>query len=86
MALLLLHEGHHANEARPIVGTRPLMLDAAYGHAEIAQALLDAGGDVNAEDLTGWTALHAGAFHGDVAVVSLLLARGGLNNRQAIGF
>lgn len=76
--LLLLHEGHHANQAWPIVGTRPLMLAEAHEHAETVRALLDAGADVNAEDLTGWIALHAGAFHGEVTVVSLLSARGAI--------
>ena len=75
-ALLLLHEGHHANEIWPIVGSRPLTLAAAHGHAETVRVLLDAGADLNAEDLRGWTALHADAFHGDVTGVSLLLARG----------
>jgi ankyrin repeat protein len=74
--LLLLQEGHHADESFPIVGTRPLMLAAAHGHSETVKALLDAGADVNAEDLTGWTALHAGAYKGDIPTVSLLLERG----------
>jgi len=74
--LSLLQEGHDANESFPFVGTRPLTLAAAYGHAETARVLLDAGADVNAEDLTGWTALHAGAFKGDAPIVSLLLERG----------
>ncbi|HJT19667.1 MAG TPA: ankyrin repeat domain-containing protein [Nitrospira sp.] len=74
--LLLLDEGHHANESFPVIGTRPLMLAAAHGHRETVEALLDAGADVNAEDLTGWTALHAGAYKGDIPTVSLLLERG----------
>lgn len=74
--LLLLQEGHHVDEAVPLIGTRPLMLAAAYGHVETIKALLDAGADVNAQDVTGWTPLHAGAYKGDAAVVSLLLAHG----------
>ncbi len=52
------------------------MLAAAHGDAESVLSLLDASADVNAENLTGWTALHAGAFHGEVAVVFHLFARG----------
>lgn len=74
--LHLLEAGHNVNEAFPIVGTRPLMLAGAYGHAETVAALLDAGADIQASDLTGWTALHAAAFSGDYATVSLLLQRG----------
>jgi len=83
--LSLLHEGHDANEGFPLVGTRPLMLAAAYGHAETARVLLDAGADVNAQDLTGWTALHAGTFKGDASTVSLLL-EGGARPRTAHWF
>ena len=34
--LRLLQTGHDVNEGFPLVGTRPLMLAAAYGHAETA--------------------------------------------------
>ncbi|MEP6958324.1 MAG: ankyrin repeat domain-containing protein [Nitrospirota bacterium] len=74
--LSLLHKGHNVNRGFPLVGTRPLMLAAAYGHTETARVLLNAGADVNAEDLTGWTALHAGTFNGDPSTVSLLLEHG----------
>lgn len=74
--LQLLKDGHHPDEAFPIVGTRPLMVAAAYGHSETVQALLSSGANVNAEDMTGWTALHAGAFKGDAATVAILLKNG----------
>ncbi len=72
----LLQNGHHANDSFPIVGTSPLILASANGHAEAVAALLDAGADIHAQDLTGWTALHAAAFRGDRATVSMLLGRG----------
>ena len=74
----LLQKGHHANEAFPIVGTRPLIVASGSGHVQTVAALLDAGADIDAQDLTGWTALHAAAFNGDYATVSLLLQRGAL--------
>ncbi len=76
---LLLRQGHHANEALPIIGTRPLTLAAAYGHADVVRVLLEAGAEVNAKDFTGWTALHAGSFAGDMETVSLLLERGAVS-------
>lgn len=80
--LQLLNHGHHANEALPIIGIRPLTLAAAYGHADIVRVLLEHGAEVNAEDFTGWTALHAGSFTGDSETVSLLLDRGAVSRRD----
>jgi ankyrin repeat protein len=74
--LLLLREGYRADAALPFVRIYPLSLAASSGDFETVKALLDAGADVNSEDLTGWTALHAGAFRGEMSVVSLLLERG----------
>ena len=72
----LLENGHQTNEAFPIVGTLPLIVASGSGHVETVAALLEAGADIDAQDLTGWTALHAAAFHGDYATVSLLVQRG----------
>jgi ankyrin repeat protein len=80
--LRLLQQGHHANETFPLVETRPLILASASGQIDTVKALLDAGADVNAKDVTGWTALHAGAFKGDAAIVSLLLERGALSGKS----
>jgi len=76
---LLLKQGHLANEALLIIGIRPLTLAAAYGHADVVRVLLEHGAEVNAEDFTGWTALHAGSFTGDSETVSLLLDRGAVS-------
>lgn len=73
---VLLQDGHQADEAFPLVGTRPLMVAAANGHIETVRLLLDAGADINAHDITGWTALHAGALNGNAPLVSLLLSSG----------
>lgn len=78
----LLQDGHHANEMFPLIGTRPLILAAAAGHSETVKMLLEAGADVNAEDCTGWTALHAGAYGGNADVVSLLLKYGAVSNER----
>ncbi|MDR4494861.1 MAG: ankyrin repeat domain-containing protein [Nitrospirales bacterium] len=66
------------NTTFPIVGTHPLMVAAAFGHVDTVQTLLDAGADVNAQDLTGWTPLHAAAFKGNMTIVRLLLEKGAI--------
>jgi ankyrin repeat protein len=40
------------------------------------ELLLEHGAEVNAQQQGGWTALHAAAHHGDVAMAKMLLARG----------
>lgn len=57
-------------------GRTPLMLAAVRGHADAAQALLDAKADVNAVDGGGWSALHYAARAGVVATVTTLVERG----------
>ncbi len=73
-----LHNGIDVNTTFPIVETQPLMVAAAFGHVDTVRVLLDAGADVNAKDLTGWTPLHAAAFKGNLEIVRLLLERGAI--------
>lgn len=73
---VLIEQGYNPNHAVSMIRTTPLMLAAAHGHLETVRALLDLGADVNAEDMTGWTALHAAARNGYPDIVRLLLERG----------
>lgn len=76
--LTFLHNGTDVNTTFPIVGTHALMVAAAFGHVDTVRVLIDTGADVNAQDLTGWTPLHAAAFKGNLQIVRLLLERGAI--------
>lgn len=46
------------------LGKQPLQYAVSFGHVDAMEALVAAGADVNAEDKTGMTALHAAAVTG----------------------
>ena len=54
----------------------PLHAAAAGKHADIVKLLIDHGASVNARQHGGWTALHAAAQNGDVAMAAILIAAG----------
>ena len=62
MALLADDAGaaHAAADAEHALGAglSPLHLAAKGGHVDVARALLDAGADINARDVRGWTPMH----------------------------
>lgn len=55
--LLLLQKGCPVNQAYPTTGTTALMLCAASGHLQAAQALIEHGADPDLKDMCGKTAL-----------------------------
>jgi ankyrin repeat protein len=57
-------------------GRTPLHHAVLGGHAELAELLLDRGGDQSAADAWNYTPLHHAAYEGDAELVALLLARG----------
>jgi ankyrin repeat protein len=64
-------------DARDKEGRTPLMIAAAFGNAEVAEALLSNGSNPNAEDdFNGDTALHFAALAGYVPVAQVLLLHG----------
>ena len=73
-ARLLLAAGANANDAAGD-GKSVLVMAAFSANTDVAKVLLDAGADPNAA-AAGYTALHAAALRGDVALVKALLARG----------
>jgi len=56
------------------LGWTPLMIAAAEGHVETVSALVEAGGDVNATNALGRTALMFASSYGFLAIVNDLLA------------
>ena len=63
-------------EARSITGVQALLSANACRNPAIAEALLDAGADINAADQNGITALRQAVLNSDRDMVDLLLARG----------
>ena len=61
---------------RPDSGETPLHCAALWGRYEIAQLLIDAGANVNAQDDQGSTPLHEAARTGRVKLSQLLLDSG----------
>ncbi|KAK4695531.1 hypothetical protein P7C71_g2236, partial [Lecanoromycetidae sp. Uapishka_2] len=56
--------------------SKPLLLASERGHKDIMSLLIKAGADVQAAEITGFTALHAAARDGDEIIVQLLLNAG----------
>ena len=52
------------------------MMAAAFGHAEVAHLLMEAGADLNAQNRDGDTALHSAAFLCHPEIVEDLLSHG----------
>ncbi len=68
-------------------GWTPLHLAAFFGHADLANALLDRGADINAASTNAMnnTPLHAAAAGGNTPLVKLLLERGADPNARQEG-
>ena len=82
----VVERGVSVNAADPNSGNLPLMLAVQLGHYKIAEALLDLGAQVNAEDVGfgGATALRMAFVKGDLKIAKLLVDRGTLVNTQDI--
>ncbi len=63
-------------DAKNCNGSTALYCAALNNHANIVNALIKAGADVNEKDISGWTALHYTASNGHVGTVEVLLKGG----------
>lgn len=70
---------------RPPVPVAPTSMDTAIGDDDVerARVLLDAGFDVNEQDVNGFSALHKACRTGRVEIVRLLIERGADLNARA---
>lgn len=72
---------HDINIGVETVTDTPLYAAAGAGHHQVAEALLDAGAEVDIEADEGWRPVHHAALNGEVKMVGLLAARGADINR-----
>lgn len=72
----LLDAGADARVRTRIMHEGPLFRAAAHGTAAICKALIEAGADVNAEDVNGETPLHWAVSEGNLGAVQALLDAG----------
>jgi len=68
--------GDDLNARDPVGGSTPLLVATTFGRTEAAQALIDAGADVNAQNNEGSTALLTAALFCREEIVEALLAAG----------
>ncbi len=73
---LLIRHGANVNQVIGVGGMTPLHMSARRGTASIAEALLDAGADIEARDKNGETPLRRAVNCDQARVVGLLLSRG----------
>jgi len=73
---LLIEHGADVNQVTGVGGMTPLHMSARRGTTRIAEALLDAGADIEAKDKDGETPLRRAVNCGQERTVRLLLSRG----------
>src|SRR5262249_3984053 len=73
---LLINHGSDVNQVTGVGGMTPLHMAARRGTAEVAEALIDAGADIEAKDKNGETPLRRAVNCGQERLVRLLLNRG----------
>nr|XP_045593740.1 protein phosphatase 1 regulatory subunit 12B-like isoform X4 [Procambarus clarkii] len=71
-AQLWLSSGYLADRPHPKTGAVALHVAAAKGYIKVMNLLLEAGADINVQDLDGWTPLHAAAHWGQREAVEIL--------------
>ena len=76
MVRALVRAGADVNARDGVKLCTPLHMAARRGHLEIAGALLDCGGNIEARDSVGDTPLRRAVNCNKIALASLMLARG----------
>lgn len=71
-AQMWLGAGYLADRPHPKTGATALHVASAKGYIKVMSLLLEAGSDINAQDLDGWTPLHAAAHWGQREAVEIL--------------
>ncbi|XP_042233913.1 protein phosphatase 1 regulatory subunit 12A-like isoform X9 [Homarus americanus] len=67
-----LSNGYLADRPHPKTGAVALHVAAAKGYNKVMNLLIEAGADINSQDMDGWTPLHAAAHWGQRDAVEIL--------------